>query len=419
MIKIFFLSISLLISIEGSMGLQTLMRGGSEQLLPKSLQASFSHYKNINNLRDLERGFSTRTFTSSENQIGFDFQDGRKGIQVFSRPTYDRIAKYILAEDESVRVDILRAFTGISTLSSAIQLDEHYNPFDPLHNLRKLINSTSSQNLFDMIRDSSTIELSIDGKKNNQATEILRGLSILYGDLSHAFPDSRYRSTVDFLCDTDFGYVTIEFQVAKQDYWDKRALAYIASIYGNQLRPEKDYNQIKNVIGINLLGDGSAPYWKDGDFMRDYTFMNQRGSKHKIPAMRLIQYSLGDVDFNHEDLKDNDRLRQWIEFFKSAHEKESMPTSIYEPVEKAYEMIRLDTLKKKHPDLLKASEEFFSSLTEHDQAVKEKGFEEGRIEEAKTIALRMLSKGMQESVAAGMTGLSLQQIQELKTLLKE
>ncbi|MEI8295985.1 MAG: hypothetical protein WCG04_05635 [Alphaproteobacteria bacterium] len=76
-------------------------------------------------------------------------------MQVFTRPTYDRIAKHILAQDESVRVDILRTFTGISTLSSATQLDEHYNPFDPLHNLRKLINSQSSKSIFETIRDSS------------------------------------------------------------------------------------------------------------------------------------------------------------------------------------------------------------------------------------------------------------------------
>jgi hypothetical protein len=172
------------------------------------------------------------------------------------------------------------------------------------------------------------------------------------------------------------------------------------------LRPEKDYLQIQNVIGVNLLGDGSAPYWKDGDFMRDYTFINQRGSKHKIPAMRLIQYSLGDVDFNHEDLKQNDRLRQWIEFFKSAHEKESMPPSIDDTVKKAYEMIRVDTLKKSHPDLLKASDEFFASLTEHDQAVRDN--------KALEVAKKMILKGMDVKEIAELTGISVSEVEVLK-----
>ena len=395
MIKKLFLFVSLFVLSEYSIGLQTFLKGGSEQFLSRSLHTASRYYQ-----------APKRFFSSTPLNDKIPVSGVNKSMQVFTRPTYDRIAKYVLSEDESVRVDILRAFTGISTLSSATQLDEHYNPFDPLHNLRKLINSTSSQNLFETIRDSSTMELSINGKKNNKAPEILRGLSVLYGDLAHAFPDGRYRSTVDFLCETDFGYITIEFQVAKQDYWDKRALAYIASIYGNQLRPEKDYIQIQNVIGVNLLGDGSAPYWKDGDFMRDYTFINQRGSNHKIPAMRLIQYSLGDVDFNHEDLKQNDRLRQWIEFFKSAHEKESMPPSIDEPVKKAYEMIRVDTLKKSHPDLLKASDEFFASLTEHDKAVKEKGLEE--------VAKKLIRKGMDLKEIAELTGISEVEVLKLK-----
>jgi predicted transposase/invertase (TIGR01784 family) len=347
-------------------------------------------------------------------------------MQVFSRPTYDRIAKYILSEDESVRVGILRAFTGIHTLSSAKQLDEHYNPFDPLHNLRTLINSPSAQSLFEKIRDASTIELSIDGKKNKQASEILKGLSDLYGDLSHAFPHYRNRSTVDFLCETAFGYITIEFQVAKQDYWDKRALAYIASIYGNQLRPKlkkendddiieiKDfYSQIQNVIGVNLLGDGSVPYWKDGKFIRDYTFVDQRGSGHKIPSLRLIQYSLGDADLNHEDLKDNEDLKQWIEFFKSAHEKDSIPQSVDESVKKAYSMIEVAKLKKEHPDLLKTSEEFFASLTEHDQAVKEKVMEEAN----QGFAKKLIQDGMEIDKIIKLTGLSEEAVLKLKNQL--
>jgi predicted transposase/invertase (TIGR01784 family) len=303
--------------------------------------------------------------------------DFTNNLQVFSRPTYDRIAKLFLSQDESVRIDMLSAFTGMN-FSSAALLDEHYNPLDPYDNLRKLISSKASQGLFEEIRDSSNIELTINDKSNKHASEILKGFSNLYSDLIHAFPNARYRSSIDFFCETDFGFVTVEFQVAKQDYWDKRALAYLASIYGNQLKPGQRYDQLRNVIGVNLLGDGSTPYWKNGDFVRDYQFVNQRGDHpHKIPAMRLIQYSLGDVDFSHPYLKENIHLAQWIDFFKTAHEKKSIPSPIAEPLQKAYEAIRVDKLKKEHPDLLKASDEFFISLTEHDQAVKLQGIEQG------------------------------------------
>lgn len=411
MIKRLFLFFSLFILGEDSIGLQTLLEGASEKFLSRSLHTT-SRYS-----RSPKRFFSSTSPIDPIQSSGV----GKK-MQVFSRPTYDRIAKHILSEDESVRVSILRAFTGIHTLSSAKQLDEHYNPFDPLHNLRKLINSEPAKSLFEKIRDSLEVELSLDGKKNEHASEILKGLSDLYDDLSHAFPRYRNRSTVDFLCETAFGYITIEFQVAKQDYWDKRALAYIASIYGNQLRPKpkkendddeaKDinyYKQIQNVIGINLLGDGSVPYWKDGRFIRDYTFVDQRGSGHKIPSMRLIQYSLGDADLKHKDLKDNAELKQWIDFFKSAHEKDSIPPTVDESVKKAYSMIKVDTLKKEHPDLFQASEEFFASLTEHDQAVKE----EGRVETIRDFAKKMIQEGLERERVIKLTGLSEEEILKL------
>jgi hypothetical protein len=294
-------------------------------------------------------------------------------MQVFQRPTYDRIAKYVLSQDETVRIDVLKAFTGIESISSAVQLDEHYNPFDPLHTLRNLVNSTSSKTLFESIINASSVELLLDHKKISSASEILKELGGLYDDLIHVFPNYKYRSSVDFLCQTNIGYLTIEFQVAKQDFWDKRALAYIAGIYGNQLRPNQTYVELRNTIGINLLGDGSTPYWRDGGFVRDYMFTDQRKPKNKIQSMRLIQYSLGDADLDHPELKENDRLRGWIEFFKSAHDKQEIPKLATEPMKKAYNMIDVEVLKLKHPELLTASDEFFDSLTEHDQAVEEKG----------------------------------------------
>lgn len=341
-----------------------------------------------NSLKLFEGEITKRALKSLISTVHFDFSktpilEKGKAMQVFSRPTYDRIAKYILSEDEAVRIDILKSFTGITTISSATQLDEHYNPFDPFSRLRKLVNSASSKALFEEIRNSSNIKLTLEGRENKKAAESLLGLSHLYDDLVHAFPDHKYRSTVDFLCDTDFGYVTIEFQVAKQDYWDKRALAYIANIYGNQLKPEQDFDEIKNVIGINLLGDGSTPYWKDGNFIREYVFVDQKNSRNKISSLKLIQYSLGDVDLKHKDFEENQKLKQWIEFFKSAHEKESTPTSVDETVKKAYDMIRVDVLKAKHPELLKPSTEFFNALTEHNKAVEvnflEKMLKDGKI----------------------------------------
>ena len=62
-------------------------------------------------------------------------------------------------------------------------------------------------------------------------------------------------SQLDILCKLDNeDYVAVEIQVVKYNYWDNRALAYISSLYGNQLRRGDKWEDLKKVIGINILG---------------------------------------------------------------------------------------------------------------------------------------------------------------------
>ena len=70
---------------------------------------------------------------------------------------------------------------------------------------------------------------------------------------------TKYRSQNDFLCATNFGYVTMEFQVAMQDHWDKSALAYVAHVYGQQLTSGDDDEMLRDVVRKNILGDCSIP----------------------------------------------------------------------------------------------------------------------------------------------------------------
>jgi len=61
---------------------------------------------------------------------------------------------------------------------------------------------------------------------------------------------------------------------------------------------------------------------------------------------------------------------------------------------------------------------FKEYIQEKKKEARKQGLEEGSFEKAKTVALRMLSKGMQENIIAEMTDLSPQQIQDIKASLK-
>ena len=219
---------------------------------------------------------------------------------------------------------------------------------------------------------------------------------------------------MDFHCETEVGEVTITFRVGQPNLWDKRALAYVAEIYGDQLEQSNDYAAIREVIGVYLLGDGDTAYWHEsGKFMRKYVVRDEYDHENTIPSLRLFQYSLGDVNLNHPDLQKNERLKQWLDFFKSAHEKQSIPDELSEPVKKAYDMMRINTLKKVYPDFLRTPAEYFATFTEHDNDVREEGLRLGEQRALKAIAKKMQenNKSLQEIIK--FTGLSEEEIKNL------
>jgi ABC-type lipopolysaccharide export system ATPase subunit len=74
-------------------------------------------------------------------------------------------------------------------------------------------------------------------------------------------------------------------------------------------------------------------------------------------------------------------------------------------------MVRVDILKKEHPELLKVSEDYFSSLTEHDRAVEEKGIEKTRTGIAKKL---IKNPKLSDQEIADVSGLSLAEVEKLR-----
>ena len=376
--KIFFLFFCFFIFSEYSIGLQNVLRSNSDLYLSK---ISHNFYKFFH----LPKVFSSDDSRIIKQNPVSELSNNKK---VFACPTHDDISKHIFCNDESVRVDILKAFTGIQSLSSATLIDRLDNRFDPILKLRRLINSIESQSIFNRIKNSSKIDIFLDDKKVYHALEFLKGLVVSYEDFSHAFPYHSSHSVIDFLCKTNSGNVTIEFQVSKQDYWDRRILSLLSSLYGNE--KAKDYKKIEELVGSYLSGiysnqrtnivklkeDTLCQYTLNTEsvynprFVRNYIFVDKNISFNKIPVLNFIHYSLSDANIEDKYFEKNQQLKKWVEFFLSAHKRESMPPSIDEPLRKAYEMIRLDVLNKEYPNIPedKSSHEekkFFLFIVKH------------------------------------------------------
>ena len=108
-------------------------------------------------------------------------------------------------------------------------------------------------------------------------------------------------------------------------------------------------------------------------------FQNQL-TTHRLDRLQLIQYSLGDVKFDHQDFKKNKNLKDVLEFFKEAHHKNKIPENIDENLKKGYELVNIERLKKEQPELLEEAFKVYYGGDEHDAAVARKAKQEGKLE---------------------------------------
>ena len=246
-------------------------------------------------------------------------------MQIFLQPIYDKLAKYILQQDEGFRNYILSTLSGVKITTSRT-LDTHLEPLDEKESLRRILNTERIDKSFDELYDA------IDRHPEMPGFEFAKKIYPYWDQIKAGSRLPKHNSQVDFLCETAYGDLTIEFQLSKKQYWDDRALAYIASIYSNQLERGATWEKapLNQVVGINLLGRGDVSYWSDNEYKRHYMFQNQL-TTHRLDRLQLIQYSLGDVNFDHEDFKKNKNLKDVLEFFKEAHHKNKTPENIRPP----------------------------------------------------------------------------------------
>lgn len=350
--------------------------------------------------------------------------------QVFARATYDCTAKYVLSDDE-IRLDFLKTFVN-SAIASSENLDLSLNPLKTLSNMRELLNHSSNKKFMSWVKNNPNNYKVMEGNEVSQTgTNLIRELSKSFDDLVKTFPSEK-DARLDLLCHLSSGeYALVEIQVKKQNFWDNRALAYVSSIYGNQLAVGGKWADLKKVIGVNILGGGPADvrYWEKTDkSYRHYIVQDKHNPAHVINGIELIQYSLGDINWEDEKIKGNQNLKDWLEYFKDAHTKEQIPEHVSSPIKKAYEKIMLD---KFSPDFKKAYDieaDNFENLTEYTNAVRnsaqeeikaesEKKLEEMRSENEKKIketASKMLADKMTPETISKYLGLSIEDVKSLQ-----
>ena len=376
--------------------------------------------------------FATDT-TDRKRSLDSDWCDQieKKPRQVFARPTYDTVAKHVFQDDQA-RLEFIKTFTGLSIESTEL-LDPSLNPANQHLELRNVINNQSVVEAMNDIESTDTLVVKKNGKATTALGKFVKGISRYYEDLRKLMPNQDYNAQADVVCQmSNRDYAMVEIQVAKQDHWDARALYYAASLYGNQLKSGSKWHDLKKVIVINILGAGpqNVKTWKDSTKPnRHYKFVDtvDEDTKHIIPHIQLIQYSLGNTDLTSQELAGNKPLRDWLDYFKNAHGKQQIPDNITPGLKAAYEKSMIESMPEDIKMRYDAEDKIFHNYsqltadlqTESFQKGIEQGIEQGRGEGfeqgQKAMALNLIKSNLLSlDQIASITGLDVKVLEDLK-----
>lgn len=327
--------------------------------------------------------------------------------QVYGIATYDALFKYVLSDDK-IRPSFFHAFIPNLPIVASERLDDHMNPVQSLQLLRTFLHSKSTERVVKGLTPVSSFEVSrkdlVTQKliKDDEATAFLHEMVGRFEEIKIAFPRAKYDGTMDFVCQlANREYALVEMQVIPENYWDRRALAYVAAFYGNQLYKGEEWKKIRKVIGINILGGGkdNKVHWIDApqQFKRHYKFQEQlHNPTQYIDGIELIQYSV----MNAPKLLPDQEQQDWMTFFRRGHymSEEQVKEQIKTPaVLEAFKLAKINSLPAEVLETYEAEDKEYDRYSQHTEDIAQqreaKGKTEGRVDGIVDTLVGLIKKG--------------------------
>ena len=238
--------------------------------------------------------------------------------------------------------------------------------------------------------------------------------------------------TFDLLCTTNKGNsILIEMQNSCQKFFKTRANFYVYKLMDSKIKRGFSWRKMKKdipkIIGIFIMGKNMADIDKavtrtaECDLDTGKIFWD----RHRKYFVSLPQFSLDVNNITKRDI--------WFDFFKNLGRMENIDPSVYERADEGLlrliEKAKIGALSEKEHRIYEASMKALEDEVDMEEAGYERGLEEGRkegleegrkegIEEGRKnnsiqIAKEMKKEGMNPSLIAKLTKLSLNEIETL------
>ena len=229
-------------------------------------------------------------------------------------------------------------------------------------------------------------------------------------------------SIVDVLCkDRDGNSYIVEMQVAKTSGFEKRAQFYASKAYCGQSCVGDKYKDLKEVVFLAIADYVMFPNKRD--LKSDHVILDKKTFEHDLTDFSFTFLEIGKFKKTKEDIDSLSNLvEKWCYFFKYAEEvtPEELRKLIGSDkiIERAYK--ELDRFYWTEEELLgydatiKRENDYKSSLVQKFDEGKAEGKAEGELNAKYEIALKMLSKNMDDVLILECSGLTCDELQRLK-----
>jgi predicted transposase/invertase (TIGR01784 family) len=216
--------------------------------------------------------------------------------------------------------------------------------------------------------------------------------------------------------------VIIEMQVLNVQGFEQRVLYNAAKEFSNQLQTGQAYKLLNPVIAItftdfDMFDDIS--HYQSNFVMQEKTQFIQYSDDLELVFIELPKFNKTENELT--DIKD-----KWIYFVKNAGKLDYIPTALQEPcIEEALGMVNEASLSKEELELQHRRHDFIQLQQGSLELAEAKGIEQGKkvgIElgkqegeqtKALEIARNMLNNGLDVSLVAQLTGLTIEQVRVL------
>ena len=210
----------------------------------------------------------------------------------------------------------------------------------------------------------------------------------------------------------------VEMQVQDQHNIDKRSPTYLTKIYSDQLKEGEQYIEVKKVVVINIL---NFNYYKRNSYHSVARMMFEESKENEKVDLGYIvedKYATKDLEMHFIELpkfrkKDPDmsnKLEQWLCLICDEEDKIKMAESKNEEIEKAKKELEKLAMNPEDRELY----ELRLKAIRDEMNIRYSGYIDGKAERNIEIAKNLLKKQMPIQDIAEVTGLSLEEIENLK-----